>query len=106
MISPASGIHRPSYNAAPAILTLYNYDMCRVSPLICEYLAPQRVRRDCRIARPRIYENELRQNRCDDLHPVFFMRMMSIMRWMRNLADIQLRQQHKHESLNERHEQT
>ena len=27
MISPVSGIHRPSYNGAPAILTVNNYDL-------------------------------------------------------------------------------
>src|SRR5213075_13280 len=58
-----------------------------------------------RIARQRIYENELSQNRRDDLHAIFLMRMMRVMRWMRNLADIQLRQQHEHERLNERDEQ-
>jgi len=26
MISPASGIHRPSYNGAPAIQTMNSYD--------------------------------------------------------------------------------
>src|SRR5436190_21085844 len=59
-----------------------------------------------RIARQRIYENELSQNRRDALHAIFLMRMMRIMRRMRNLADVQLREQHEHERLNERHEQT
>jgi hypothetical protein len=46
MISPVSGIHRPSYNGAPAILTRKTMkDWLEFHALrVC--LAPQRVRRE------------------------------------------------------------
>jgi len=54
MISPASGIHRPSYNGAPAILTLNNYDgscLATDSRIPCASTCAARRR----IARQRIY---------------------------------------------------
>jgi len=44
MISPASGIHRPSYNGAPAILTCTTINVWLEFPAIRVDLAPQRAR--------------------------------------------------------------
>jgi hypothetical protein len=57
MISPASGIHRPSYNGAPAIQTMTKKEMAEILfPEFAIYFALNVRERVARTARMRIYK--------------------------------------------------
>src|SRR5690349_15078106 len=80
MISPASGIHRPSYNGAPAIQTMIGkYWLLLIRSLNC--LAFQRVGRGA-ASLENAFMKPLSKNGRDDLHAILFILMMTVMWWM------------------------
>jgi len=125
MISPASGIHRPSNNGAPARQTL-QFDqwsiICRsrcqlfVSRTLLEKLTRQRVqtrmsaplnsRRNFYYSGSRYYrfvQLAMPGLRNATMDLVLFVFLMLLMRFMRDLAQIKLGKKNKNKRLNKRH---
>ena len=87
MISPASGIHRPSYNGAPAIQTMTD-NYWPNSSCFRELGYAQRVRARCPHRSMRMYKAESSRSSRRDLNVFIFRVRMFFMRRMRDFADV------------------
>ncbi len=91
MISPASGIHRPSYNGAPATQTVTSYKWLPLPFTFATRFAFNVCERVCRTAQKRVDKARLGQDRDNKFFALVIrvaMFGMTVMRRMRNLTQI------------------